>query len=42
MLMHADATYLLPDGESYQQAAPIFCDGYTVYSWLRWARPQTH
>jgi D-arabinose 1-dehydrogenase-like Zn-dependent alcohol dehydrogenase len=32
MLMNADATYLIPDKVSYEQAAPIFCAGYTVYS----------
>ena len=42
MLMYADATFLLPDKVSYDQAAPIFCAGYTVYSGLRWARPQPH
>src|SRR5712672_201350 len=40
MLMNADATYLIPDKVSYEQAAPIFCAGYTVYSGLRWAEPQ--
>jgi D-arabinose 1-dehydrogenase-like Zn-dependent alcohol dehydrogenase len=40
MLAHADATMLLPDGLSYEQAAPIFCAGYTVWSGLRWAAPQ--
>jgi alcohol dehydrogenase len=40
MLAHADATVLLPDGLSYEQAAPIFCAGYTVWSGLRWAAPQ--
>jgi alcohol dehydrogenase len=40
MLAHADATMLLPDGLAYQQAAPIFCAGYTVWSGLRWAAPQ--
>jgi len=25
MLMNADATYLIPDKVSYEQAAPIFC-----------------
>jgi len=35
MLMNADATYLIPDKVSYEQAAPIFCAGYTVYSGLR-------
>ena len=33
---------LLPDGLSYEQAAPIFCAGYTVWSGLRWADPQPH
>ena len=42
MLMNADATYLMPDQVSYEQAAPIFCAGYTVYSGLRWADPQPH
>jgi alcohol dehydrogenase len=42
MLMNADATYLLPDKVSYEQAAPIFGAGYTVYSGLRWADPQAH
>lgn len=40
MLSHADATMLLPDGLSYEQAAPIFCAGYTVWSGLRWADPR--
>jgi alcohol dehydrogenase len=38
----ADATMLLPDGLAYEQAAPIFCAGYTVWSGLRWAEPQPH
>ena len=42
MPMYADATLLIPDGVSYDQAAPIFCAGYTVWSGLRWARPQPH
>jgi alcohol dehydrogenase len=42
MLMNADATYLIPDKVSYEQAAPIFCAGYTVYSGLRSADPQPH
>ena len=42
MPMNADATYLIPDKVSFEQAAPIFCAGYTVYSGLRWARPQPH
>ena len=40
MLAYADATMLLPAGLSYEQAAPIFCAGYTVWSGLRWAAPQ--
>ncbi|HEV7734271.1 MAG TPA: alcohol dehydrogenase catalytic domain-containing protein [Candidatus Binatia bacterium] len=42
MLAYAEATMLLPDGLSYEQAAPIFCAGYTVWSGLRWADPQPH
>jgi alcohol dehydrogenase len=42
MLMNADATYLIPDKISYEQAAPIFCAGYTVWSGLRWADPMPH
>ena len=42
MPMYADATMLIPDGLSYEQAAPIFCAGYTVWSGLRWADPQPH
>jgi alcohol dehydrogenase len=40
MLAYADATMLLPDGLSYEQAAPILCAGYTVWSGLRWADPK--
>jgi 2-desacetyl-2-hydroxyethyl bacteriochlorophyllide A dehydrogenase len=40
MLAHADATMLLPDGLAWEQAAPVFCAGYTVWSGLRWAAPQ--
>jgi alcohol dehydrogenase len=40
MLAYADATMPLPEGLSYEQAAPIFCAGYTVWSGLRWAQPQ--
>lgn len=40
MLAYADATMLLPEGLSFEQAAPIFCAGYTVWSGLRWAQPQ--
>lgn len=42
MLAYADATTLLPDGISYEQAAPIFCAGYTVWSGLRIADPKPH
>ena len=40
MLAYADATMPLPEGLSFEQAAPIFCAGYTVWSGLRWAAPQ--
>jgi len=40
MVAYADATVPLPDGLSYEQAAPIFCAGYTVWSGLRWADPK--
>lgn len=42
MLAYADATQLIPDGLSYEQAAPIFCAGYTVWSGLRLADPKPH
>ena len=42
MLAFAPATMIIPDNLSYEQAAPIFCAGYTVYSGLRWAKPQPH
>jgi alcohol dehydrogenase len=42
MVAYTDATQLLPDGLSYDQAAPIFCAGYTVYSGLRVASPKPH
>lgn len=42
MLAYADATILLPDGLSYEQAAPVLCAGYTVWSGLRLAEPQPH
>jgi len=42
MLAYADSTMLLPEGLSYEQAAPIFCAGYTVWSGLRWADPKPH
>lgn len=42
MLAYADVTMLLPDGLAYEQAAPVFCAGYTVWSGLRWANPKPH
>jgi D-arabinose 1-dehydrogenase-like Zn-dependent alcohol dehydrogenase len=42
MLMYAESTFLIPDNVSYEQAAPIFCAGYTVWSGLRWASPMPH
>ncbi|TDC37183.1 alcohol dehydrogenase [Micromonospora sp. 15K316] len=36
----ADATALLPDGLSYEHAAPLMCIGYTAWSGLRRATPQ--
>ena len=40
MLAEADSTMLLPDKLSFEQAAPVFCAGYTVWSGLRWADPK--
>lgn len=40
MLAWADATVLLPEGLAYEQAAPIFCAGYTVWSGFRLAEPR--
>ena len=42
MVAYADATQLLLKGLTYEQAAPIFCAGYTVYSGLRFADPRPH
>ncbi len=42
MLAYADATMPLPGALSYEQAAPIFCAGYTVWSGLRMADPKPH
>jgi alcohol dehydrogenase len=42
MVAYADATQLLPNGMAYDQAAPIFCAEYTVYSGLRVAYPKPH
>jgi alcohol dehydrogenase len=41
-LAYADSTILLPEGLSYEQAAPVSCAGYTVWSGLRWANPKPH
>jgi alcohol dehydrogenase len=40
LLAFAAATVLLPPAISYEQAAPIMCAGFTVYSGLRSADPQ--
>ena len=40
MLAYADGTMPLPEGLAFEQAAPIFCAGYTVWSGFRWAAPQ--
>ena len=40
MLAEADSAMLLPDGVSYEDAASIFCAGFTVWSGLRWADPK--
>jgi D-arabinose 1-dehydrogenase-like Zn-dependent alcohol dehydrogenase len=42
MLAYEDATMLIPNEISYEQAAPIFCAGYTVYGGLRTAYPKPH
>ena len=42
MVAYADATTLLPNDISYEQAAPVFCAGYTVWSGLRFADPKPH
>ena len=42
MPMYAAATFLIPDSVPYEQAAPIFCAGYTVWGGLRWANPKPH
>ena len=42
MAAYADSTQLLPDALSYEQAAPIFCAGFTVYSGLLSAEPKPH
>lgn len=40
MLAWASGCALLPDGVSFEEAAPIFCAGYTVMSGLRNAAPK--
>jgi D-arabinose 1-dehydrogenase-like Zn-dependent alcohol dehydrogenase len=42
MVAYADATQLILDEVSYDQATPIFCAGYTIYSGLRLANPKPH
>ncbi len=40
--LSAEGTVLLPDGLSYEVAAPMMCAGYTTWSGLRDALPQPH
>jgi len=40
MVARADATVLIPEGVSDEQAAPIFCAGFTVWSGFRIAEPE--
>ena len=40
MVAWANATVLLPEGLSNEQAAPIFCAGFTVWSGFRLAEPK--
>lgn len=42
MLAYANATMLLPNEVTYEQAAPVFCAGYSVWSGLRAADPKPH
>jgi len=42
MAAPAESTMLIPEELSFEQAAPIFCAGYTVYSGLRYAEPKPH
>lgn len=42
MVAYANAAMLIPDAVSFEQAAPIFCAGYTVWSGLRRADPKPH
>ncbi len=38
--VRAESTVLLPDGLSYEAAAPVLCAGYTAWSGLRAAQPR--
>lgn len=42
MLAEAAATVLVPETLAWEQAAPIFCAGYTVWSGFRIAQPRPH
>jgi D-arabinose 1-dehydrogenase-like Zn-dependent alcohol dehydrogenase len=42
LAVRAESTVLLPDGISYEAAAPVLCAGYTAWSALRAAEPQPH
>jgi D-arabinose 1-dehydrogenase-like Zn-dependent alcohol dehydrogenase len=42
IVAYADVTQSIPNGLSYDQAAPIFCAGYTVYSGLMLTDPKSH
>lgn len=42
LLASADTTVFLPEGLSYEEAAPILCAGYTAWCGLRLADPQPH
>jgi alcohol dehydrogenase len=42
MVAFADATQIIPKEISYEQAAPIFCAGFTAYNGLRFANPKPH
>jgi alcohol dehydrogenase len=42
MVAFAEVTTLLPNEISYEQTAPVFCAGYTVWRGLRFADPKPH
>jgi D-arabinose 1-dehydrogenase-like Zn-dependent alcohol dehydrogenase len=42
MLAEAEGCVLLPDGLSFQEAAPLFCGGFAAMSAYRQARPQAN